>query len=136
VSLRLASGADRQAWSKISPGTLKQRLLARRLPSTRDLDVWSLGPLPSGQPYTRHLSPGDLVVLPRQDVLDARDLSTRDNGPDQVVVVAPQRGNHIVKVAAVDGQAVDLRLVIASRPHGLHLPEAGVHWPADGEVTA
>lgn len=122
LSLRLVCGADRQAWSKITPGTLKQRLLDRPLPSTRDIDVWSLVPSEFTPASTFTLSPGDTVALPRWALLDAEQMPTMDNGPDQVLVVAPSHGHHVLRVVRADGEVACVRLVVESRPHGLHIP--------------
>lgn len=136
LSLRLASSADRQAWSKVSPGTLKQRLVARPLPSTREVDVWSVQPPQTSKYTARHLSPGDLVVLAATVLHDAGDLPVTDNGPDQVMITAPAVGNHTLKVAGARSNIVDLQLIVHPRPHGLQVPEESNPSPGNREVTA
>lgn len=137
VSLRLAGAKSSQAWVKVSPRTIKQGLLAHPLESTRDLDVWWVPP-PSGhaEVVVRHLSPGDRVVLPRRSMLDSGELPTADNGPGHVVLTAPQHGTHTLRLAGADGEAVDLRLVVEPRPHGLHLSGDSEQKRAEREVTA
>lgn len=136
VSLRLAGAITSQAWAKVSPGALKQGLLVHPLASTRDLDVWWVPPPSPGEVVVRHLSPGDRVVLPRRSLVDSGELPTADNGPGHVVVTAPQHGTHTLQLAAVDGAAVDLRLVVESRPHGLHRSGDSERTQAKREVTA
>ena len=136
VSLRLASSADREAWSKVSPGTLKQQLLARPLSSTLQVDVWFVRQPETGQPIARHQSPGDLLVLHAGVLRRAGDLPITDNGLDQVVITAPDAGTHTLEVVSAQGDIVDLRLIVHRRPHGLHLPQAADPSPGDQEVTA
>lgn len=59
-----------------------------------------------------------------------------DNGPEQVVAVAPSHGSHVLKVAHTHGEVIDLRLVVTPRPHGLHIPGNSEPSTASREVTA
>ena len=137
VSLRLASRADGQAWAKVSPGALKQRLMVQPLSSTRDLDVWWMGqPLRAGQPTERHLSPGDLVVVPRRLLVDSGGLPTAENREGQVVITAPRHGTYTLQLAGVGGEVVALQLVVQPRPHGLHMSGDPDWLLADRGVTA
>ena len=125
VSLRLATSADHHRWASVSPGTLKQRLLVEQLPSTRSVDVWLIADTPDlGHTAERHLSPGDLVVVPRRLLADPGSLPVADNGDDRVVISTPPLGTHSLQLAAADGPPVELRLVVEPRPHGLHRPDS------------
>ena len=137
VSLRLATSADHHRWVSASPATLKQKLLAEPLTSTRGVDVWSIADTPApGQPADRYLSPGDVVVLPRRLLVDPGTLPVADNGDGEVMVTAPQHGTHPLKLAAADGTHIELRLVVDPRPHGPHRPDrAGPAKLSDAEAT-
>lgn len=134
-SLRLVDDRDGQAWAKTSPGVLKQRLLDQRLPSTRDVDVWVVPQPRVGHSTIRNVSPGDLVVLPECVLVDSGDLVTTPNGPGQVVLTAPLRGSHTLKVARDDGAVIDFRVDVEARPHGLYRPDTAGPSSAYREVT-
>jgi IrrE N-terminal-like domain len=136
-SLRMIPWTVQRAWSAVTPAVLKRQLLTGALPSTRDVDVWSIMIEPTpGKQATRYLSPGDRIVLPRTLLVEPDALACQDGDHDRVVLTAPDApGTHHLQLTAAAGP-ITLPLVVESRPRGLYIPGTDNSDPISPEVSA
>lgn len=134
-SLRLLKREEWHAWSTASPAVLKRGLLAGVLPSTREVDVWSIAVAPGAdeQPI-RYLSPGDHVVIPQELLVHPGELVCEDDGRGRVVLTAAASGATCLELNGRDGPAT-LPLVVEPRPHGVYMPDANSAGFAVSEVS-
>jgi Zn-dependent peptidase ImmA (M78 family) len=135
-SLRLITREKWRTWSTVAPGVLKRRLLTDVLPSTREVDVWSITVEPAaGEQPIRYLSPGDQVVLPRELLIDSGGLVREDDGRGRAVLTAFTPGADYLQLAGTAGP-VTLPLVVEPRPHGVYIPGVSGARDAMPEVSA
>lgn len=135
-SLRRLTREQHRRWSAVDPARLKRSFLPGLLPSTRDVDVWSVAAIPVGRGHpTRYLSPADRLVVSTSLLLDAGGLTREDHDCGRSTLTAPDAaGAHELLIGHQADPAV-LPLVVETRPHGSYPARAGTE-PFTAEVGA